>query len=233
MLLNLLACWILPEPVLPNPRLWPPLVLFVTLDLAFILLLRRRLLFVSGFLFSSESSFSKLAISTTMSSASPLRSWIPDWVGARNERAPPKSVSTTMFSKSISVLACCRARRYFFAIRIILRVYHMHHITISPSSLASSKPFTAPVFEKSVTRKTILQTMTTIPSKIFHQRVLPFVGSLTYFWIPTSFMRHPKSIPMSKFKRNSITMNAGLSATWNPSKIVIRMRPKLNTSKPM
>ena len=233
MLLNLFACWTLPDPLRPNPRLWPPLVLFVTLDLAFILLLRRWLLFVSGLFFSSESSFSKLAISTTMSSASALRSWIPDAVGARNERAPPKSVSTTMFSKLISVLACYRARRYFFAIRIIRRVYHMHHITISPSSLASSKPFTAPVFEKSVTRNTILQTMTTTPSKIFHQRILPFVGSLTYFWIPTSFIRHPKSTPIIKFKRNSMTMNAGLSATWNPSKTVIRMRPKLSMSKPM
>ena len=182
---------------------------------------------------ASSSSFSMLAISTTISSGSPLllaRSlWITEW---RKERAPPKSVSTTKFSKSITFLADYLANRCFLAIKIILRVCQMHHMTISPSSPASSKPLIAPDLEKRDKANTALQKVTTRASKMFHQRILLLAGSRTYFWQPTSLIRHIKSIPISRLRMNSSTMNNGVSATLNPSKMVTMTRPKLRISKP-
>jgi len=201
-----------------DPALKPPLAL--------ILLLKRALLASDTVRLFSSSSL-KSAISTTTSSG---WSWITEW---RKDRAPPKSVSTTMFSKLISVFADWRASLYFLAIKIILSVYQMHHMTINPSSPASSKPFIAPVLLKRERAKTKLHTQTTMASKIFHHLILPLAGSLAYFLQPTNLIRHPKSIPISMFKTNSSTIKRGDSDTWKPSKMVTKIRPKLRTSSPM
>ena len=147
--------------------------------------------------------------------------------------APPKSVSTIKFSKSMSVLADYLARRCFFAIKTMRIVYHTHHITIRASSLKASKPLITPDFEHIDKANTTLQHVTTRASKMFHQRVFPLAGSFTYFLQPTSFIRQIKSIPISTFRMSSSIMKFGESATWKPSITVTMTRPKLKIKSAM
>ena len=153
------------------------------------------------------------AMSSMILSSGSLLRWLePSWI-ERKDTAPPKSVSTTMFSKSIRFLADCLASLCFFAIRIILRVYQMHQITIRNSSNDSSNPLRMPVLEKRDRAKTRLHTTTTMPSKMFQHRNLPVAWFLAYLLQPTRRILNTKSMQMDKLSMSSIIINSGLSAT--------------------
>ena len=137
---------------------------------------------------------------------------------------PPKSVSTIIFSKFINVLACYWAIFCFLAIRIILRVCQTHQATIKNSSIPWEISKASDVLDIAETRNSRLQKITTIASKMFHQRRVFAYGSLKYLSQPTSLTRQAKSAPISRFRRSSRIMKAGLSATLNPSQIVTRIK---------
>ena len=110
------------------------------------------------------------------------------------------------------------------AIRIILRVCQTHQATIKNSSIPWEISKASDVLDIAETRNSRLQKMTTIASKMFHQRKEFAYGSLKYLSQPTSLTRQAKSAPISRFRRSSRIMNAGLSATLNPSQIVTRIK---------
>ena len=152
---------------------------------------------------------------------------------ARKLTAPPKSVSTIMFSKSIKVLAYWWAIFCFLAIRIILNVCHTHHITMRNSSIPYSTLKASLFFVTRVMKKTRLQMVTTSASKMFHQRKLLVWGSLKYRSQPTSFTLQAKSIPIRMFSTHSRKIKSGLLATLKPSKIVTRIRRNAKSSNRM
>jgi len=128
------------------------------------------------------------------------------WLGA------PNSVSTTIFSKFISVYAFWRASLYFFAIRITLIVYHIAQITKIASSVLSSKLKPGFFFITTLITNKTLHVRTTKASKKFHHRYFPEFDR-KYFLAPVSLILHKKSPVIKRFSNSSSAMNKPDSAT--------------------
>ena len=187
--------------------------------------------FFDDFYLSNSNSFiSKISMSP---GSPPLSFNLPPMTDALKLTWPPKSVSTIMFSKLMSVLAYWWAIFCFLAIRIILNVCQTHHITMRNSSMPYSMLRALLFFETRVTKKTRLQIVTTSASNIFHQRQLLPYGSLKYRSHPTSLTLQAKSIPIRIFSTHSRKMKSGLFATLKPSKIVTRIRRNAKSSNRM
>jgi len=109
----------------------------------------------------------------------------------------------------------------------------MAQITKIASSLDYSTSLAAPLLQNSATANRKLHKMTTTASNICHQRMWPVLGFLKYLDIPTNFNLHMKSPAIRTFNKSSRKINQGLSATLNPSIIVMRISIKDITSSDM
>lgn len=144
----------------------------------------------------------------------------------------PNSVSTTIFSKLISVCAFQRASLCFLVIRITLRVCQTAQSTRTACSAPSDNANDFLDLRATEIMKNRLQFRTTNKSKKFHQRQLPMFD-LKYLRKPVSFRRQIKSPVINKFSKSSSAMQNAESATLKPSIIVTSIRSSTPTSRLM